>query len=459
MVIYAYSLPALLAFIFKIVLLVYWRCPFNPSIAARLFMVAVIVSVSLNGIEIGGFQGLFGSPPSEAAARLYHVVLMVLLAVLTHLTFEVTFDEPPTFVRRWLIPILYLYGFALGALIAGTTLIMARFDVLGGYTLTRVPGPLYPLCEIFAAGTLFTIMLLPLRAVRNPSGRLRSRCRIWALAAAPACLLVIIVLALLRLDLQFFNATVTLPIPMALLLYAIGYCIHSKQLVDPFAYFPFSKVRPSKRALHASLAEIASRTPEKRDELLQRLSLAIGCEIYLVDTFGVVAKSGGAESTLQGVPFDTIQETLLTLDAKEPLKEALRQQRVGAIIPLFATSEKIRNWLVFGAAFDANIYTPSDFHLLNKVVKTLAGLLLDQHASAVSDLPVAHLLKVGVSGPNDPGRAAPLSLRLAAYEAFLITEALKLSKGNKAKAARLLGLQPNTLHYKMERHGLEARKQ
>jgi two-component system response regulator HydG len=44
------------------------------------------------------------------------------------------------------------------------------------------------------------------------------------------------------------------------------------------------------------------------------------------------------------------------------------------------------------------------------------------------------------------------------FEARLIADTLKRCGGNKSKAARLLGLRPNTLHYKLERYGLLERK-
>jgi len=47
---------------------------------------------------------------------------------------------------------------------------------------------------------------------------------------------------------------------------------------------------------------------------------------------------------------------------------------------------------------------------------------------------------------------------LAAYEAQLIGEALERCDYNKSKAARMLGLRPNTLHYKLERFGLNGKR-
>jgi len=47
---------------------------------------------------------------------------------------------------------------------------------------------------------------------------------------------------------------------------------------------------------------------------------------------------------------------------------------------------------------------------------------------------------------------------LGAYEARLIAQALERCDQNKSKAARLLGLRPNTLHYKLERFGLSGKR-
>jgi DNA-binding protein Fis/ElaB/YqjD/DUF883 family membrane-anchored ribosome-binding protein len=47
-----------------------------------------------------------------------------------------------------------------------------------------------------------------------------------------------------------------------------------------------------------------------------------------------------------------------------------------------------------------------------------------------------------------------LDEHIAEYEAYIIEQTIKRCDGNKSKAARLLGLRPNTLHYKLRRYGL-----
>lgn len=56
------------------------------------------------------------------------------------------------------------------------------------------------------------------------------------------------------------------------------------------------------------------------------------------------------------------------------------------------------------------------------------------------------------------GQGRSLDDYVAEFEARLIEQTLRRCGGNKSKAARLLGLRPNTLHYKLERYGLSRRK-
>lgn len=49
-----------------------------------------------------------------------------------------------------------------------------------------------------------------------------------------------------------------------------------------------------------------------------------------------------------------------------------------------------------------------------------------------------------------------LDEHVSEFEARLIVQTLERCDGNKSKTARLLGLRPNTLHYKLQRHGLSG---
>jgi len=467
MVIYAYSVPAILAFAAKVFLLVYSARSPTRNIRTRLFVVAVLISIALNVVEVAAFQGYFGSAIAYAGYA-YYIALGALLAVLFQLSVWVAFEHPPIALRKWLVLSIYGYLLALVVLLASSQLLIAGFQWLGGYTLTRVPGPLYPIFELFAGITLLTILLLPVRGIRQRhNGRLRSRCQIWMLAAAPSCLLVITVLTLLRLDIRWFNATVTLPIPMALLMAAIAYCVHNTRVVDLSWYFPFAKARRVKQSLYTSLTRIVNDAPagESTKQMLDRLAHALDCPVYLVGPLGFVGTDGRVDRLPTELPLADIRQLAVVDEVGVPLKEIMKKYRIGAIIPLFPTSDVARSWLIFGEAFGARIYTPTDFRTVDRVVKQLAGTLLDnllhsttaRDQSVVESTPPEPVADVAPSAPP-PSSARFLAERLAQYEAVLIADALKACKGNKAKAARLLGLQPNTLHYKLKRLNLPDKK-
>lgn len=59
---------------------------------------------------------------------------------------------------------------------------------------------------------------------------------------------------------------------------------------------------------------------------------------------------------------------------------------------------------------------------------------------------------------NDSELDKTLDEHVIEYETRIIEQTLKRCGGNKSKAARLLGLRPNTLHYKLERYGLSGGK-
>lgn len=64
---------------------------------------------------------------------------------------------------------------------------------------------------------------------------------------------------------------------------------------------------------------------------------------------------------------------------------------------------------------------------VNKVVRTLAGLFLDQRAG-----PTSHLVEAALSEPTEAGNTGPLSARLAAYDSFPHNRGAQVLNGNKA---------------------------
>jgi hypothetical protein len=466
MVTYVYSLPAILALITKMALLVFSLRSPKQDLRVRLFVAALMISIVMNVIELDIINGLVLGPYLDVI--FYYGCLFVFFALLGHLAAWVAFDGPPKKFTKWLIGCQYGYAGLLCTLLEFPPLLIASVEPLHGYTYTRVPGSLYPLVEVYSAAT-FTIAFLPIRGLwEKENGRLRSQCQIWMLTAVPACLVLLTVLALLHFGIRWFNATLTLPIPMALLMGAIAYCLYNDRIIEPAWYFPFSKTRRLKRQLYANLQAIQQDEPALKSvsELLTKLTAALGCPVWLITLDGKIHSGVGSSDPTIEFPKEElarIDGMAVAHETGAALRERMKQYRVGAIVSLFTHSETARSWLIFGEAFGQRVYTPTDFRTIGKVIRKLAGVFLDgllrTHVDwKISSEPAIADSAMGSTSAIEPIKGSlhhPLSERLAQYETFLIREALRSCKGNQAKAARLLGLQPNTLHYKLKRLRLD----
>lgn len=89
--------------------------------------------------------------------------------------------------------------------------------------------------------------------------------------------------------------------------------------------------------------------------------------------------------------------------------------------------------------------------------------LLRHGVESISQLKAYVFEKLGqkLSGETVPGfsherKTKTLEQYVAEFEANIIADTLRHCEGNKSKAARLLGLRPNTLHYKLSRLGIET---
>jgi DNA-binding PucR family transcriptional regulator len=192
----------------------------------------------------------------------------------------------------------------------------------------------------------------------------------------------------------------------------------------------------------------------------------------------------------------------------------MKQHGVAAIVPFYPHSQTASSWMLLGEAFSEEVYTPRDFRMVEQLFAKLSDLFLDKLIIMRTQLANAQrqaraldqrLLKteenlavlqkenrdlreqntrlmtestarvrasvLGHAGVDDGvhrGAAEPGSQSVAmnktldeyvtGFEAQIIRQTLERCDGNKSKAARRLGLRPNTLHYKLERYGISAGK-
>lgn len=91
--------------------------------------------------------------------------------------------------------------------------------------------------------------------------------------------------------------------------------------------------------------------------------------------------------------------------------------------------------------------------------------LINNGAKSIARLKSYVFEKLGEKFSSDPApsfswehKTKTLDEYLAEFEARILAETLTQCAGNKSKAARLLGLRPNTLHYKLSRLGIDTAK-
>jgi len=452
MVIYSYTLPALFAFLSKIVILVLSLRAERHNYQTRLFLAALFSSMVINIAEIAGFQKLM---PPERMVVLHYAAHIPTLALLSYLAVLISFDGLSKKLLAKIEIAIYAYVLMLEGLLIFTSTLLAGAEPLGGYTYTRIPGRLYWIYELYVVITMLAIVLLPVWGLRSDRDvAARNRCKLWVVLSAPLAALVLIIVGLLHFGIHWFNVTVTTPLLIAMFMAAVGYAVHHQRPIDLNFYLPGSRLKKFKINLYAKLAAFGREIPRFRrvSQLLKQLATILGCPVALVNLRATIhdtsADSGLSRFPLSALPSIRHMTIAGEIRENEPGLHALMvQHRVAAIVPLFPHSETARHWLILGEPFSRSIYMSQDFREIERLFGKIAGLLLDK-------LLLTGEKPFGLPKVTARGSAKSLPESVAEFEAELIRRALMTCDGNQAHAARLLGIRPNTLHYKIERYGL-----
>ncbi len=449
MVIYSHTLPAIFAFLSKIVILVLSLRAERQNLQTRLFIFALLNSMAINIVEALMLQNLMAP---DIAVVLHFVAHIIMLALLVHLAFSISFDTLSSKLTPALGIAIYGYALLLEGLVIFTSLLISGAQPLNSYTYTRIPGRMYWLHELYVVTTILAMTLLPIWGLR--SGRdiaARNRCKLWIALSVPLAVLILVIIGLLHFGFRWFNVTVTTPLLIAMFMAAVGYAVHHHRPIDLNFYLPGSRLKKTKIRLYDRLTDFSREIPRFRslDQLLKQLAAILKCPVTLFGSHGVIQDA--ATSKLSGFPviaLHPIGNMTVTSEIRESdpgLHALMVQYDVAAIVPLFPHSRTARHWLLLGAPFSCFIYTPRDFREIERLFGKIAGRLLDKLLR--SDEKPSRVSKVTASGKSLPESVAE-------FETRLIRQALESCEGNQAHAARLLGIRPNTLHYKIERYGL-----
>jgi hypothetical protein len=511
-----YALPAMIALATKLGLLAYDRLARMRTLQSRLFLLLLFGLGIQNLAETAFLSARARGVVDHVAGTWWLSAAILVTALLLHLALVSALtpraDDRPG-LPSWVPALLYVPAALLQLLLWRTPLLIVGFEPMS-YTITKVPGPLYFVLEIYLVGYLgAAVALLAYGATRHALNRRKLQNRLLLLGFVPPVALALIVIGLQRFGFQGFNASVTLPLTSTVLLLLVAYALYRQRLIDPAFYIPWSACRRHRTALYRRIQEVTADLPalDSPREILQRLAEALGCRVAL---FGgphpwlVAPRSRAGDgdawhvadfpgASLKGI------DRILTVDEltdRDPELHALmKRYKVGAIVPLHPRGSTHAYSLLLDQRFNQEIYSSLDFKMVEQLFgataqrffedfllvrsqleyvkeelrdatrnlvrteQSLAGVKHELRATRRQNEQlreeVARLRRAGfrvVSPPPAADDAADsLGAFLAEREQDAVLAALARAEGNRLEAARLLGIAPEALERLIERHRLD----
>jgi DNA-binding protein Fis len=511
------SIPALVALLCKFALLWYAARAYSSNRATRLFSALLVVLFLQNLVEFVGFNEIANGSYvySNLIGRLYFAMVIPFLAILLHLSLRISYD-PPTLARLERHEyVIYLPAALLEVLLLGDQLVVGFRPFEG--SLLREPGPLYFLFETYASICMVAALANLLYGARaSRAAFARTRNRLWLFSLIPIVLLVVYLIVANHFGWTRLTSTFYLPIAITFFLIVTAYATYEYRLFDFEFYLPWSKVRKRKTAFYqriqATIAEIADL--RSVSGILDLIAKALQCQVaFLGGPRPVVATMNdryvlGRESlALAEFPvaaLRTVDEIIVAneiADTNPQLYGMMKQHKVGAIVPFSSRSSAGTHWMLLGEHFSDQVYTPLDFKMVETLFDRIGERFLDNLVLLRSQLAEANdelrdyqrrlglawgeieSLRKNLTATEQDNRALreeKASLKRQSFrvvrgglpnaiesgektleqyitesEREIVRAAMRDCRGNKVKAARLLGVQLRTLHYLIQRHDLE----
>lgn len=513
------AVPALVALIFKLVLLGYSATSRTKNSTTRLFLALLAVLALHNLDEILGFnyyvaEGLTATV--SAFGYVYIALLIPAIALILHVSLRLSFDFPATDLRARLQPLLYIPAAVLIYLLLFTDQLVAGFQSFRN-TVLHTPGPWYYLFEIYLAG-YFLAALVNLAYGARPirtSPICRARCQWWLLGIAPTLLLYIYLIVANRFGVAKLSSTIYVPIALTFFLIVATYTFatHPYRLFEIEFYIPWSKIRKRKTAFYARIQEAVAEIADLRSvrEMLDRLANTLRCQVALIGGFRpIVAFVDGQNNSTEPVrvsnfPRDVLERVRNIVVANEiagsepGLYDLMKQYRIGAIVPFTSHTGTAGNWMLFGEHFSDNVYTPLDFKVIEVLLVRIGELFVDGlllvraqladtkeelyhcrdrlaiawHQSTMLKAEVQNLREELVrsrreafrvftrgTAPDLPPEVVSGKLTMQAYlerwQEYMVHAAMRLTNGDQHKAARILGIPDvRILQYLLEHHKID----
>lgn len=384
----AIAIPAVVALVCKTALLGYsLKTPAGNS-TTRLLRWLLAALVLQNLIEVFGlslFHVASITPLLEKVGTAYLSVVVIVVALVLRLSLRLSFDPPNNDHRAPQQLWIYAPCVVLLILFVATDYLVVGFQPYRN-SILRVPGPWYFLFETYVALYMLAALACLIYGARpgRRSAKGRSRNALWLLALLPLGLLFLYLIVANHLGTAKITSTIYLPVPMAIFLIVATYATHHNRLPDLAFFIPGSRVRQRKVDLYGRIQRMIAEQegPQASSDLADRLTRTFSCPVEVVER-------ASSSSPLPIQLLRKVRKIVVVdeIEAEDPeLFRSMRQHKIDAIVPFQASPNESASWVLFGAPFVDEVYTPLDFVHLERLFERIQTGVLENFLPLRSQL-------------------------------------------------------------------------
>lgn len=402
------ALPAIIALGAKVAIFAYARHSRTHNLQTRLFLWALFALAIQNLAEIDMVYSLADGDLPATSFTLFYATSIVALALFLHLAVSFSIESAWPMIGRIAACVEYALAFVLLGLLLFTDTILQGVRPVD-YTLTRIPGALYPLFEIYIVGTAISLLVLfSYGALRLPTAAGRAKNALVLAGMFPALAIIISVLTLLHFEVKWVNATAILPLAVTLFVAVSAYAIYQHRIFDIQIFIPWSKSRRRKTAFHSGVRRLIGEIAElpSANEIVERLSDTLRCPVALLGPNRSLFAGDAASqmANLAQADLSKVDQIVVAEEITESMPHmyaAMKSNKIAAIVPFYPNAESVSGWLLLGDSFKEQVHSPLDFRLVEELFGKMSELFLDRFVALRAQLLAANTQLQALTAQNE----------------------------------------------------------
>ena len=402
------ALPAIIALIAKVIIFAYAKSSPTHNLQTRLFLWALFALAIQNLTEIDVVYRVSQGGLPIPSFTVFYASSIVALSLFTHLAVHVAIDHHAPRLGRTIIVGCYVYAVVLLLLLFFSNTIL-NGAVVVDYTLTRIPGSLYALFEIYTVGTCVGLLsLFSYGALRQETAASRAKNALLLVGMFPALVVVLAVLTLSHFGITWVDATTILPLTITVFVVVSAYAIYQHRIFDIQIFIPWSKTRRRKTAFHSGVRHLIAEIAElpSASQIVQRLSDTLRCPVALLGPNRALF-AGDRAKQMANLPQEELNKIEQIVVAEEILESSpgtysvMKSNGIAAIVPFYPHSETVSGWLLLGDSFNEQVHSPLDFRLVEELFGKMSELFIDRFVTLRSQLRAANRQLYALTTQNE----------------------------------------------------------